>query len=128
MSNANTHMIERLTQALRPFAQSVHIDNGDVVFTYSGLSKENIYRARCAYDESISFSKIAKPGVDEITEAARNLATAILRELDVGGNDYFVFRSKIAALSEYPVMAVSTQEHLDVIKSRLTKLKIWEEA
>jgi hypothetical protein len=44
---------------------------------------------------------------------------AALRELDTGGGDYLTVRTKIAALSGWPSMSISVDEHLAKIKEKL---------
>lgn len=46
----------------------------------------------------------------------------LLRQIDIGDNDYLTARKAVAEISGVPFMAITFDEHLKVIKSKLQAL------
>lgn len=61
-------------------------------------------------------------------EAAIELAKRIMCELDTGGSNYMLVRGKIAKLSGVSAMAISFDEHVEIIAKQLDRLKKLEAA
>lgn len=64
----------------------------------------------------------------DLETQAQALGKIILRELDTGGSDYMQVRRKIAKLSGVPAMAITFDEHIEIIEKQMERLKRLEAA
>ena len=66
-----------------------------------------------------AFTEAHQAGIDEAVEVGYKKA---LREIDIGSHDYVQSRRAISQLSGKPMMALTFDEHLDVIKEKIQAL------
>lgn len=69
-------------------------------------------------DSQNKYTQIASEALNHLENENKRLITA-LRELDTGGGDYMTVREKIAKLSGYGIMAVTVDDHLEIIRKKI---------
>lgn len=117
------HALDWLRQHAEPFfkqpKQPPYVDaEEDYQSLCSMVTGENSYSEQEALDmiQNLYNASLSPKAVD-----VEKIRKDILRELDTDGGDYLTARKAVAELSGVPTMAITFNEHLEIISKKLTQ-------